>query len=102
MSTDRVRATVGELTQRDAYSSARSRSLRVQFRMVQRGCLDRRVDGKEAADLKIGISHSLLTSDWDWAIHGLRHDPEAGTSGWYCWTVDLSGDADFFVQLHQR
>lgn len=60
------------------------------------------MDGEDSVDLKIGVSRSLLTSDWEWPIHGLRHKPEAGTSGWYCWTGDLSSDPDFFVPLHRR
>jgi len=45
-----------------------------------------------------------LAADFDgeWPIHWVRHKPEAGTSGWYCWTGDLSSDPDSFVPLHQR
>ena len=56
----------------------------------------------EAADLKLGVSRSLLTPGWEWPIHGLRHRPAHGTTGWYCWTGELSSDPDFFVPLHQR
>jgi hypothetical protein len=48
-------------------------------------------------DLRMGVSRSLLAGDWEWPIHGLRHKPEAGTSGWYCWTGELSDAPDFFV-----
>jgi hypothetical protein len=51
-------------------------------------------------DLKLGVSKSLLSDGWEWPLHGLRHPPVAGTSGWYCWTGELSQDADFFVPLH--
>lgn len=37
---------------------------------------------------------------WIWPLHGLRHPPEDDTSGWYCWTGELSDAADFFVPLH--
>lgn len=49
---------------------------------------------------KLGVSKSLTGDDWEWPIHGLRHRPEAGTSGWYCWTGELSPAPDFFVPLH--
>ena len=49
---------------------------------------------------KLGASRSLVDGDWEWPIHGLRHPPEAGTSGWYVWTGDLSEAADFFQPLH--
>jgi hypothetical protein len=49
----------------------------------------------------MGVSRSLLGGGWQWPIHGLRHSPDARTSGWYCWTGDLSNHPDFFVPLHQ-
>jgi hypothetical protein len=51
---------------------------------------------------KMGVSRGLLrpAAEWDWPLHGLRHRPEGGTSGWYCWLGDLPDDADFFVPLH--
>lgn len=55
----------------------------------------------EPTDCKLGVSRSLLTAGWAWPIHGLRHEPEAGTSGWYWWTGELSPDPNFFVPLHQ-
>lgn len=48
----------------------------------------------------VGVSASLLTGDWDWPVHGLRHPPEKGTSGWYVWTGELSDADDFFQPLH--
>jgi hypothetical protein len=56
----------------------------------------------DTADSKLGVSRSLLTADWEWPIHGLRHMPAAGTSGWYCWTGEWSSDPDFFLPLHQQ
>lgn len=56
----------------------------------------------EADDTKMGISRSLLGDGWTWPIHGLRHRPEGGTSGWYCWTGELSEAPDFFVPIHER
>ena len=56
----------------------------------------------EAVDLKVGVSRSLLATGWAWPVHGLRHRPAGDTSGWYCWTGEMSSDPDFFVPLHQR
>jgi hypothetical protein len=53
-------------------------------------------------DLVLGVSRSLLQHGWSWPVHGLRHPPEASTSGWYIWTGDLSSAPDFFVPLHAR
>lgn len=50
---------------------------------------------------KIGVCRTLLTDDWGWPIHGLRHPPTETTSGWYIWCGDLSDEADFFQPLHQ-
>jgi hypothetical protein len=38
----------------------------------------------DAADAKLGVSRSLLTADWEWPVHGLRHMPAAETSGGEC------------------
>jgi hypothetical protein len=56
----------------------------------------------DALVAKMGVSRGLLrpSREWDWPRHGLRHRPEKGTSGWYCWTGEFSADADFFVSLH--
>ena len=36
-------------------------------------------------------------------LNGLRHRPEAGTSGWYIWGGTTIGEAaDFFDPLHHR
>ncbi len=43
----------------------------------------------------IGVSANL-TGD---PIHGLRHLPVKGTSGWYIWTGEYSEDEDFFQPL---
>src|SRR4051794_36483713 len=51
---------------------------------------------------KMGVSRGLLVPSvtWEWPLHGLRHRPENGTTGWYCWLGEYSTDADFFVSLH--
>ena len=56
----------------------------------------------EAADSadKLGASRSLIEDRWEWPIHGLRHPPDADTSGWYIWTGDLSQAGDFFHPIH--
>lgn len=54
-----------------------------------------------SSDQILGVSSSLLGSDWTWPIHGLRHPPEGQTNGWYIWTGDLSADEDFFKPMHQ-
>ncbi|WP_262852937.1 immunity protein Imm33 domain-containing protein [Mumia quercus] len=48
----------------------------------------------------VGVSESLLTDSWDWPVHGLRHPPRNGTSGWYLWTGDYADADDFFEPLH--
>jgi hypothetical protein len=45
---------------------------------------------------KIGVSDNL---DCD-PIHGLRHPPEKGTTGWFIWTGEYSAAADFFKPIH--
>ncbi len=49
-------------------------------------------------DLKLGISKEV--NQGFYPIHGLRHPPEHGTTGWYIWTGDLSDDPNFFQALH--
>ena len=51
---------------------------------------------------KLGVSRGLLrpSAEWEWPLHGLRHNPEGGTSGWYCWLGELTQASDFFVPLH--
>jgi hypothetical protein len=51
-------------------------------------------------DMVLGVSRSLLVPGWNWPVHGLRHHPEADTSGWYIWTGELSSVPGFFVPLH--
>jgi hypothetical protein len=53
-------------------------------------------------DLNLGASRSLLGGVIEWPIHGLRHSPEADTSGWFVWTGELSEADDFFVPWHGR
>lgn len=48
----------------------------------------------------LGASGSLISNDWDWPVHGLRHPPTGGTSGWYVWTGELLQDVDFFQPWH--
>lgn len=48
----------------------------------------------------VGVSRSLIESNWSWPVHGLRHPPTGDTSGWYVWTGELSEAPDFFVPLH--
>jgi hypothetical protein len=36
---------------------------------------------------KVGISRSAIAGAWP--LHGLRHPPENGASGWYIWTGEL-------------
>lgn len=51
------------------------------------------------SNLKVGIA--LNVKDGMFPINGLRHSPEAGTSGWYIWAgVDSSDSDDFFQPLH--
>ena len=33
-------------------------------------------------------------------VHGLRHPPEHGTTGWFVWTGEYSVEDDFFKPLH--
>jgi hypothetical protein len=49
-----------------------------------------------------GVGRALVASaSVAWPVHGLRHPPEGGTSGWYIWTGDLDeADDDFFVPMH--
>lgn len=50
------------------------------------------------ADLKLGIAKEALSGHRP--INGLRHPPEADTTGWYIWAGDFSTAPDFFVPLH--
>jgi hypothetical protein len=47
---------------------------------------------------KLGISQGVLSGVLP--IHGLRHQPKAGTCGWYIWSGDYSDHVDFFEPLH--
>jgi hypothetical protein len=50
---------------------------------------------------KLGASRALIEGDtWEWPLHGLRHPPEADTTGWYLWTGELLRDPDFFLSWH--
>ncbi len=33
-------------------------------------------------------------------LHGLRHPPTDGATGWYIWAGELSVEADFFFPIH--
>jgi hypothetical protein len=48
--------------------------------------------------MKVGISDSALRGEVP--LHGLRHQPESGTSGWFIWSGEWSDAADFFKPLH--
>lgn len=47
---------------------------------------------------KVGISLSALRGNLP--LHGLRHEPEDGTTGWFLWAGDWSDDENFFRPLH--
>ncbi|MDQ4213960.1 hypothetical protein [Microbacterium capsulatum] len=49
---------------------------------------------------KAGVSASILLGTWDWPLHGLRHPPTPGTSGWYVWAGELADEEDFFQPCH--
>jgi hypothetical protein len=50
---------------------------------------------------KLGASRAVIeNSTWEWPLHGLRHPPDADTTGWYLWTGELHQDADFFLPWH--
>lgn len=52
-----------------------------------------------AGHLKIGISKTFNPAQFP--LNGLRHPPEAGTTGWYIWSGEqFSADPDFFAPLH--
>jgi hypothetical protein len=40
------------------------------------------------------------SDSWEWPLHGLRHPPEGGTTGWYLWTGEWQEDDDFFLPWH--
>ncbi len=52
------------------------------------------------AGTKLGASQSLVSGEWTWPVHGMRHPPEGDTSGWYWWSGEWSDAADFFLPLH--
>lgn len=47
---------------------------------------------------KAGVARAVATGAWP--LHGLRHPPAHGTSGWYVWTGDLSDADGFFEPVH--
>ena len=50
-------------------------------------------------ELKLGVSRNVRTGAMP--VHGLRHPPEQGTSGWFIWADEELSDApDFFEPLH--
>lgn len=51
--------------------------------------------------VKAGVGRALAVErDVTWPVHGLRHNPEGDTSGWYIWTGELGTEPDFFVPMH--
>jgi hypothetical protein len=48
--------------------------------------------------LKVGVSRVFDLEKLP--LHGLRHSPQGGTSGWYFWTGEYSSEPDFFVPIH--
>lgn len=48
-------------------------------------------------DLKVGISKTALEGLIP--LHGLRHQPEIGTTGWFIWGGEYSDADDFFVPM---
>src|SRR4051794_29581360 len=53
-------------------------------------------------NLKVGAAANLSDQDC-WPVNGLRHPPEAETTGWYLWAgEELSEAPDFFLPLHAR
>lgn len=52
-------------------------------------------------DMKAGVAENVRSAIVP--INGLRHPPQADTTGWYIWAgEDLSSDPDFFLPLHVR
>ena len=51
------------------------------------------------AGLKVGVAQNVREGLRP--FNGLRHQPEADTTGWYLWAgEELSDDPDFFQPLH--
>ena len=46
----------------------------------------------------LGVSACALSGTLP--LHGLRHPPTAGSSGWFIWSGDYSVRADFFSPVH--
>lgn len=53
---------------------------------------------KAEADSIFGFA--LKSGSIDEPLHGLRHKPIEGTSGWYIWRGEYSDAGDFFSPLH--
>lgn len=51
-----------------------------------------------AEELRIGISDNIKSGMMP--INGLRHFPEANTTGWYIWAGEFSDAPDFFKTMH--
>jgi hypothetical protein len=50
---------------------------------------------------KLGASRAVVeNSTWAWPLHGLRHPPDADTTGWYLWTGEMQEDSGFFLPWH--
>lgn len=47
---------------------------------------------------KVGISDTALAGGMP--LHGLRYEPDVGTTGWYIWAGEWSNAENFFKPLH--
>jgi len=62
-------------------------------------CLKYKVDFFESSEeMKLGVALNIKSGFLP--IHGLRHPPQNGTTGWYLWAGDFSEESDFFKPLH--
>ncbi len=46
----------------------------------------------------VGVSRGVASGVFP--LHGLRHPPQDGTSGWYVWVGEMTHAADFFEPMH--
>jgi hypothetical protein len=59
------------------------------------------IRGVVKASKILGASRSVINgTPWEWPLHGLRHQPDADTTGWYLWTGELQDGAEFFQPWH--
>ena len=54
------------------------------------------------SDMDSIFGFALNSSKLDAPLHGLRHTPVEGMSGWYIWTGEYDSAADFFSPLHLK